>query len=71
MIDVAMMRDTILRVAVTNPSVVAVGQAVDRGRSRSEGNRHWWSDKASQSEHSKKCPNTGSDAFGQPIQHFS
>jgi hypothetical protein len=70
MINVTIMRDAILRGAVTFRLVVGIGQAVDRSRSRNEGNRDWRSDKASQSERGKECPDTGNDAFGQPIQHF-
>jgi hypothetical protein len=70
MINITTMRDTILRGAVTIRFVVGISQAVDRSRSRNEGNRDWRSDKASQSERGKKCADTGSDAFSQPIQHF-
>jgi hypothetical protein len=70
MINVTMMRDAILRGAATIRFVVGISQAVDRSRSRNESNRDWRSDKASQSESGKKCPDTGNDAFGQPIQHF-
>ena len=68
-IDVAIMGDAILCGAVTISFVVGVGQAVDRSRSRNESNRDWRSDKAGQRERGKECPDTGSDAFGQPIQH--
>jgi hypothetical protein len=67
MINITTMRDTILRGAVR--FVVGSSQAVDRSRSRNESHRDWRSDKASQSERGKQCPDTGSDAFGQPIQH--
>jgi hypothetical protein len=70
MINITTMRDTILRGAVTIRFVVGISQAVDRSRSRNECNRDWRSHKASQSERGKKCPDTGSNAFGQPIQHF-
>jgi len=70
MINITAMRDTILRRAVTIRLVVGLSQAVDRSRSRNESNRDWRSDKASQSERGKECPDTGKDAFGQPIQHF-
>lgn len=64
MINVTIMRDAILRGAVTIRFVVGISQAVDRSRSRNESNRDWRSYKASQSERGKECPDMGSDAFG-------